>query len=602
MVVATTTYLYVDTNLTQYFVQGTELVDMGPWSSATFYNPNEVVQIGVDQYICLTANSNTPPTGIVDENWSTLVVVEEQSGSIVTSGSDYYARFLADAAFDLAVYGTYLGTQAYNLASAAYSIGTNAYALAQSAFAVGADAYNLAVSGTNLGWSAYLLAQTGTNAASAAQNTASAAYLLAQAGTNAGISAQNTADAAYALAQIGTNTGTAAYSYADTAYNYASAAYMLAELGTVVPALSDLTDVSIPAPVSNQVLGYNGSVWVAMDTPSQVAPGAFTLYLEDTPSGTAGYDTLLSEPSGLPEDADARIVGDTDPFVAIEGYLGNPVQRTILDGGIWEFSTYASVSSASAQLVIEVYTRSIAGVETFLFSGTTAAVVDTSPALVGLISTQGSYATALTDRLVAKYYWQRTSAPAITATTYHSGSTHASHIHTPIGFAHNDLSGLQGGSSGQFYHLTLDELDAVRYAAVTPQQSNPFVTEAQLATEQGTRSAADQNLQNQIDNFSVLVTLAEGPPTVLDFTATGYRAVALTTDGSFITTNLTPVNALAVRVSSGGATRSLSFPASWTWIGDPAPTTLDSNKIALLSVTSFGSADSAVIAGWAAEQ
>src|SRR5512139_2024835 len=123
-VVATTTYLYVDTNLTQYFVQGTELVDMGPWSSSAFYNPNEVVQIGVDQYICLVANSNTPPTGIVDENWSTLVVVEEVSGSVASAGSDYYARWLAGQAY------SYAGT-AYFYATTAYQIGTDAYALAQ---------------------------------------------------------------------------------------------------------------------------------------------------------------------------------------------------------------------------------------------------------------------------------------------------------------------------------------------------------------------------------------------------------------------------------------------------------------------------------------
>lgn len=93
-VVASTTYLYADTGLAQHYVQGSELVDTGPWSSAAFYAPGEVAQIGVDQYYCLTANSNTPPTGVVDENWSSLVVVEEY-GSVSSAGSDYYARYLA---------------------------------------------------------------------------------------------------------------------------------------------------------------------------------------------------------------------------------------------------------------------------------------------------------------------------------------------------------------------------------------------------------------------------------------------------------------------------------------------------------------------------
>ena len=244
-VVATTTYLYVDTNLTQYFVQGTELVDMGPWSSSAFYNPNEVVQIGVDQYICLTANSNTPPTGIVDENWSTLVIVEEVTGSVVNAGSDFYARYLAGEAYNLAVYGTYLGTQAYNLASAAYTIGTDAYSLAvlgtnaQAAIAVGTDAYHLAESGTNIGWAAYLLAQIGTNtgtaalqAAASAQSTADSAFAIAVDGTNAAANANAYASIAWALAQMGTNTGTEALNQAATAQSTADSAFSIAVIGT----------------------------------------------------------------------------------------------------------------------------------------------------------------------------------------------------------------------------------------------------------------------------------------------------------------------------------------------------------------------------------
>ena len=116
MVVSTTTYLYVDTGLTQHFAQGTELVDAGPWSSLASYNPMEVVQIGVDQYVALQANTNMPPTGIVDENWSTLVVVEEQSGStIINAGSDYYARTLAELALETAWVGTAIGSTAYDL-------------------------------------------------------------------------------------------------------------------------------------------------------------------------------------------------------------------------------------------------------------------------------------------------------------------------------------------------------------------------------------------------------------------------------------------------------------------------------------------------------
>jgi hypothetical protein len=244
-VVATTTYLYVDTSLTQYFIQGSQLVDQGPWSSSAFYNPLDVVQIGVDQYVALQANSNQPPTSIVDANWSALVIVEEQGGSVINAGSDYYARFMADAAFNLAVYGTYLGTQAYNLANAAFTVGTEAYALAilgtnaQAAIAVGTDAYHLAESGTNIGWAAYLLAQIGTNtgtaalqAAASAQSTADSAFAIAVDGTNAAANANAYASIAWALAQMGTNTGTEALNQAATAQSTADSAFSIAVIGT----------------------------------------------------------------------------------------------------------------------------------------------------------------------------------------------------------------------------------------------------------------------------------------------------------------------------------------------------------------------------------
>ena len=150
-VVATTTYLYIDTGLTQYYVQGAMLLDRGPWNSTVTYTPPDVVQIGVDQYYALATNINTPPSGIVDENWSALVVVEEAGSTFINAGSDYYARTLAELALETAWVGTAIGSAAY---------------------AVGTDAYHLAESGTNIAWSAYYLAQIGTNTGSAAYSVA----------------------------------------------------------------------------------------------------------------------------------------------------------------------------------------------------------------------------------------------------------------------------------------------------------------------------------------------------------------------------------------------------------------------------------------------
>jgi len=261
-------------------------------------------------------------------------------------------------------------------------------------------------------------------------------------------------------------------------------------IAQVAPALATLPDVSIPSPTTNQVLSFDGSLWVAADTPSQVAPGAFTYFLENVASGTDSYFTLLSSPSGTPEDQDTVFVGGSIPYAPLDGYISGTLSRTIIGAGIWEFNTYASVSTfaSAANVVVDIYTRDISGAETYLFSGTSGNVVAIAPQLVTSIVTTGSYFTALTDKLVAKYAFARTGTDVVAATFYHSGSAHNSHFHTPIGYAHNNLDGLQGGNStnSQFFHTTLDQNAALAGNSGNPSAYNPYVTVAGLNVQTGT--------------------------------------------------------------------------------------------------------------------
>lgn len=523
-------YSFADaTGLTKYVDDVGDFVYDGTWSGGGTYVvvPLNAVSYGNALYMCIRDNvGDNPqrvPTRTRPQSWSILSLLYEYQCSGTTTDTAAAAYALAQtgtniawAAYYLAQIGTNTGSAAYDLAGSAYALAGSAFTLAGDAYAFAGDAYYLAQTGTNIANDAYAIAVAGTNAAATAQSTSDAAYRLAQigtntgtaalnaaaaaqntangaffiavAGTNAAATAQSTADAAYALAQIGTNVGTAALTEAIVGHSIASAAYALAELGTIPPPLSTLPDVSIPAPTANQVLTFNGSVWVANDAPSQVAPGAFTLFLEDSPSGTAGYATLLSVPSGLPEDADTVFVGGTVPFVLVEGYISSPINRTRIDAGIWEFSTYLSSGSSTFPInsVAEIYIRDINGAETLLFAGTSPAVNSETPVLSTTIISSGSYLTNLTDKLVAKYYFLRTDSPVTVAALYHSGSEHDSHIHTPIGFAHNDLGGLQGGSTDQFYHVTLDQNQALVGNLGYPSATNRFVTEAGLNYLDGT--------------------------------------------------------------------------------------------------------------------
>ena len=110
---------------------------------------------------------------------------------------------------------------------------------------------------------------------------------------------------------------------------------------------------------------------------------------------------------------------------------------SVINGNAWTFKTYAKVDSNTgvSNIVIRVYSRTAAGVETQLFYDTSAEINATTPTLYELESVQTSFAVAATDRLVIKYYAKTTSAGARTFTLYFQGSDNYSHISTPVLFA-----------------------------------------------------------------------------------------------------------------------------------------------------------------------
>jgi hypothetical protein len=273
--------------------------------------------------------------------------------------------------------------------------------------------------------------------------------------------------------------------------NVAWAAYEIAQAGTAPISLTQLTDVSLSGPTAQQVLTYTGSYWTNDDVPIVISPSSFNLYLDDTASGTAGYNTLKTISAG-PEVLDAISVTSNNP-TPIESYLSNFVDVTVLPAGIWGFENYVSATSAGRSVVVttDVYRRSIAGVETYLFSGTTDVFTPVAtPVRVIATSSTGSFAVSLTDKLVAKYWFIKSVGGNATFTLYHNGSNHSSYIQTPLGLVHNQLSGLQGGGANEFYHVTLNQNDALVGDGGTPSAANPYSTHQTVAAVQNTADSA----------------------------------------------------------------------------------------------------------------
>ena len=79
-----------------------------------------------------------------------------------------------------------------------------------------------------------------------------------------------------------------------------------------------------------------------------------------------------------------------------------------------------------------------------------------------------------------------------------------------------------------------------------------------------------------------------------------YQSIALAGNITFTTSNRAAGRSVTVRLSAGGSSRTLAFPA-WVFVGATAPTSLASGKTGLLTVTFFDTTDAGAVAAWAAQ-
>lgn len=95
-----------------------------------------------------------------------------------------------------------------------------------------------------------------------------------------------------------------------------------------------------------------------------------------------------------------------------------------------------------------------------------------------------------------------------------------------------------------------------------------------------------------------VTTLVYAASVDLDFSPTlpPTKYLVLTGDVTLTTSNLGPGRGVQLRMEAGASDRALTFPGGWKFLGGPAPTTLPTNKIGILSLSSFGVADADVVA------
>lgn len=201
---------------------------------------------------------------------------------------------------------------------------------------------------------------------------------------------------------------------------------------------------SIPVDTS----GYAGDYNAAVDN-GTISSG----HLPNVPVTTISTQTDSATSSGSAE-------------VLIDTYSSAVLGRTSIEGGEWSFHTWcwASSTTNTNTIVIRVYNRTSAGVETELFNVETADLGATTT-LSQIASIQPAHAIAATDHLVIKYFAKSDrAAPGRILYLTHNGTTNYTYVKSPLAMSHNQLGGLKGESP--WNHLSDAQVSAL-HAAVT---------------------------------------------------------------------------------------------------------------------------------------
>ncbi len=173
--------------------------------------------------------------------------------------------------------------------------------------------------------------------------------------------------------------------------------------------------------------------------------------------------------------------------------------------------------------------------------------------------------------------------------------------------------------------MFVDELTSVTAAELTPATAITYV---------GIPGDADPDRQMTVEELALLVEASFGGPFLelaggtltgelvvsgtqvrlpsatlgtsgsidLDFSLSAVRTMGpLSGDVTFTTSELASGRSVTVRVENGGTLRTLAFPADWVFVGRK-PADIEADKIGILTVTAFGSADEDCVAAFAVEE
>jgi hypothetical protein len=122
---------------------------------------------------------------------------------------------------------------------------------------------------------------------------------------------------------------------------------------------------------------------------------------------------------------------------------------------------------------------------------------------------------------------------------------------------------------------------------------NPSYTLDVAGTISGTAIAIGGPISTAIKKYNTGTNAAAGA-IVLDLNAAPLQTIYINGNVSFTTANRAPGRAASVRISGDGTARNYTFDARWKFVGEK-PTSIAASKIALLSLTCYGTSEQDVI-------
>lgn len=105
-------------------------------------------------------------------------------------------------------------------------------------------------------------------------------------------------------------------------------------------------------------------------------------------------------------------------------------------------------------------------------------------------------------------------------------------------------------------------------------------------------------LKADLDTYAVLTYATT---ITIGFTQDALKSVTITANTTFATASLTAARSRVLRIICDATSRTFTWPGTWVWIGNAAPTSIAANKTAILSLMSFGTTDADVVAAYSVQ-